>query len=116
VQRSMTSSASKDSRWKKEWSFQDIELRRLVPLWRYGLWLAMLFVVSALWTQNRIVVNELHDDLGRTMYDIREANHRQAQLQLELDLHQSMEHLNAEAIERGYGPVVMHSIPGVTLP
>ena len=112
----MTSPVSKDTRWQKEWSFQDVKLGRLVPLWRYGLWLAMLFVVSALWTQNRIVVNELRDDLGRTMYDVREANHRQAQLQLELDLHQSMEHLHAEAIQRGFGPVVMHPITGVTRP
>jgi len=76
--------------------------------------MVMLFLVAGLWTQNRIVVNELRDELGRTMHDLRDAKHRQSQLLLQQDVHQSMKHLHAEAVQREYGPVVVRQVVGVS--
>jgi hypothetical protein len=109
----MTSSTSREVKWHKEFSLEDVDFRRLVPLWRHGLWMAMLFLVAALWTQNRIVVNELRDDLGRTMHDLRDAKHRQSQLQLQQEVFQSMQHLHTEAVQRQYGPVVVRQVVGM---
>ena len=111
----MTSSA-KQAKWHKEISLEDVDFRRLVPLWRHGLWMAMLFLVAGLWTQNRIVVNELRDDLGRTMHDLREAKHRQSQLQLQQNLYQSMQSLHAEAVQRQYAPVAVRQVVAVNRP
>ncbi len=116
MHRPMMSSASKGAKWQKQITFEQVDFRRLFPLWRYGVWMAMFFMISALWAQNRIVVNDLRDDLGRTMNDLRDAEHRHEQLQLEHDKLQSIKNLYAEAAQRQFLPAASHQVVAVNRP
>lgn len=112
----MMSSASKGAKWQKQITLEEVDFRRLLPLWRYGVWMAMFFMISALWAQNRIVVNDLRDDLGRSMNDLRVAEHRLAQLQLEHDKLLSIKNLHVEAVQRKFVPAASHQLMAVTRP
>ena len=116
MHRPMMSSASKSAKWQRQITLEEVDFRRLLPLWRYGVWMAMFFMISALWAQNRIVVNDLRDDLGRSLNDLRDAEHRHDQLMLEYDKQQSIKNLYAEAAQRQFLPAASHQVVPVSRP
>ncbi|MEZ4241871.1 MAG: hypothetical protein R3F59_38120 [Myxococcota bacterium] len=59
--------------------------RRLVPLWRHGVWLVALFALLTLWVDIRVDVQQLRSDLDRTNRAHREAQIQRERLRLELD-------------------------------
>lgn len=60
-------------------------LARLVPLWRYAVWIAAAFVLLTAWVTIRVDVQALREDLDKAGRAHREARIVNDRLRLELD-------------------------------
>ena len=65
-------------------SLRTPELRRLLPLWRHGVWLCSLFAVLACAAAIRLDVQQMRKDLDRNTRAQREARILNERLQLEV--------------------------------
>jgi len=61
------------------------DLRRLLPLWRHGVWLVSLFAVLACAVAVRLDVQQMRKDMDRNTRAQREARILNERLQLEVD-------------------------------
>jgi len=75
--------------------------RRLLPLWRYAVWLAALFLVLAAWVQVRLDVQQLRADLDRNTRMSREARIMNDRLRLEMDARRRASNVEAVAAQLG---------------
>ena len=62
-----------------------LQIRKLLPLWRHGVWLGALFVVLACAVAVRLDVQQMRKDLDRNTRAQREALILNERLQLEVD-------------------------------
>jgi hypothetical protein len=75
--------------------------QRLVPLWRYAVWAAALFLVCAAAVAVRVDVQQLHKDLDRNGRLEREARVLNERLRLERDARRNAVAVQAIATEFG---------------
>lgn len=81
-------------------------LARLLPLWRYGVWVAAAFVLLAAWVAIRVDVQALREDLDKAGRAHREARVVNDRLRLELDARRRAVAMEAAARELSLGPAV----------
>lgn len=82
--------------WSSPW-------RRLVPLWRHGVWMTSCFVLAAMAVSVRVEVQELRKDIERAEYRQREAGLLHERLQLEVDARRRAAAVEAIATELSVG-------------
>ncbi|TNE88582.1 MAG: hypothetical protein EP330_14515 [Deltaproteobacteria bacterium] len=78
--------------WTSPW-------RRLVPLWRHGVWVASVFVLMAIAVAVRVEVQELRKDIERAESQQKEALLLHERLQLEVDARRRTAAVEAVAAE-----------------
>jgi hypothetical protein len=77
---------------------------RLRPLWRYGAWFAVLFVVCAASVLARLDVQELRQDIDRAQRQQRRARIVNERLHLESDVRRRAAAVEIAAAEHDLGP------------
>ncbi len=87
-------------------------LQRLVPLWRYAVWVAAAFVLLAAWVAIRVDVQALREDLDKAGRAHREARVVNDRLRLELDSRRRAVAMEAAATQLALSP----DVPVVTVP
>ena len=91
----------------------DIEVFRLVPLWRMVAWGGLFIVVVCVLAQVRFDVNALRMDLSATSTATEQARLHNARLQLELEKRRGVFALEAAAQDLNHLPAVVIQVPSV---
>ncbi|MEQ1566904.1 MAG: hypothetical protein ABMA64_14775 [Myxococcota bacterium] len=75
--------------------------RRVIPLWRHGVWLVSGVVLIGMWVSVRVDVQQLRSDVSRSGRAYREALQENQHLRLELETRRRALAMEAEARRLG---------------
>jgi hypothetical protein len=91
----------------------DIEVFRVVPLWRMVAWGGLFVVVACVLAQVRFDVNALRMDISATSSATEQARLQNARLQLELEKRRGVFALESAAQDLNHLPAVVIQVPSV---